>query len=62
VLAPFAHHGPVRIIAWLERPPATHARGHSRRLYTEEQLYPVTVHMLTRARHRLPPPDGARRE
>jgi len=61
VLAPFAHHGPVRILAWLERPPATHARGHSRRLYTEEQLYPVTVHMLTRARYRLPPPDGARR-
>ena len=62
VLAPFAHHGPVRILAWVERPPATHARGHSRRLYTEEQLYTVTVHMLTRARHRLPPGDGGRRE
>jgi hypothetical protein len=62
VLAPFAHHGPVRILAWLERPPATHARGRARRLYTEDQLYPVTVHMLTRARHRLPPPDGGRRE
>ena len=59
VLAPFAHHGPVRILAWLERPPATHARGRSRRLYTEEQLYTVTVQMLTRARHRAPPPpDG----
>ena len=58
VLAPFAHHGPVRILAWLERPPATHARGRSRRVYTEEQLYTVTVQMLTRARHRAPPPDG----
>jgi predicted metallopeptidase len=59
VLAPFAHHGPVRVLAWLERPPATHARGRSRRVYTEEQLYTVTVHMLTRAKHRAPPPaDG----
>ena len=59
VIAPFAHHGPVRILAWLERPPATHARGRSRRVYTEEQLYTVTVQMLTRARHRAPPPpDG----
>jgi len=47
VLAPFSHHGPVRILAWLERPPATHARGRSRRLYTEEQLYTVTVQMVT---------------
>ena len=47
VLAPFAHHGPVRILAWLERPPATHARGRSRRVYTEEQLYTVTVQMVT---------------
>ena len=59
VLAPFAHHGPVRILAWLERPPAAHARGRSRRVYTEEQLYTVTVQMLTRAKHRPPPPaDG----
>jgi len=59
VVAPFAHHGPVRILAWLERPPATHARGRSRRVYTEEQLYTVTVQMLTRARHRAPTPaDG----
>lgn len=63
VLAPFAHHGPVRILAWLERPPATHARGRSRSIYTEEQLYTVTVQMHTRARHRLPAPgDGTRRE
>jgi hypothetical protein len=62
VLAPFAHHGPVRILAWLERPPATHARGRSRRLYTEEQLYTVTLPMLTRARHRVPPTDGSRGE
>lgn len=59
VLAPFAHHGPVRILAWLERPPATHARGRARRVYTEEQLYSVTVQMLTRTKHRAPPPaDG----
>lgn len=57
VLAPFAHHGPVRILAWLERPPATHARGRSRRLYTEEQLYTATVQMLTRRRHRRPSTD-----
>lgn len=52
VLAPFRHHGPVRILAWLERPPATHARGRSRRVYTEEQLYTATVQMLTRRKHR----------
>ena len=62
VLAPFAHHGPVRVLAWLERPPATHARGRSRRLYTEEQLYTVTVQMLTRRRHRAPSVDGAKRD
>ena len=62
VLAPFAHHGPVRVLAWLERPPATHARGRSRRVYTEEQLYTATVQMLTRRKHRRPPaPDVARR-
>jgi hypothetical protein len=54
VLAPFAHHGPVRVLAWLERPPATHARGRSRRVYTEEQLYTATIQMLTRRRHRAP--------
>ena len=60
VFAPFAHHGPVRILAWLERPPATHARGRSRRVYTEEQLYTATVQMLTRAKHRAPPMDDGR--
>jgi hypothetical protein len=60
VLAPFAHHGPVRVSAWLERPPATHARGRSRRLYTEDQLYTVTVQMLTRAKHRAPPAADGR--
>jgi hypothetical protein len=54
VLAPFAHHGPVRVLAWLERPPATHARGRSRQLYTEDQLYTATVQMLTRRKHRGP--------
>ena len=43
-----------------ERPPATHARGRSRRVYTEEQLYTVTVQMLTRAKHRAPPMDDGR--
>lgn len=52
VLAPFRHHGPVRILAWLERPPATHARGRSRRVYTEEQIYTATVQMLTRRKDR----------
>jgi hypothetical protein len=62
VLAPFAHHGPVRILAWLERPPASHARGRARRVYTEEQLYTATVQMLTRRKHRPPAPtDGVRR-
>ena len=60
VLAPFAHHGPVRILAWLERPPATHARGRSRRVYTEEHLYTVTVQMLTRRRHRAGPAGSER--
>jgi len=60
VLAPFAHHGPVRILAWLERPPATRAPGRSRRVYTEEQLYTATVQMLTRRKHRHPAGDAAR--
>lgn len=58
VLAPFARHGPVRILAWLERPPATHARGRSRRVYTDEHLYTATVQMLTRRRHRADPPGS----
>ena len=58
VLAAFAHHGPVRILAWLERPPATHARGRSRRVYTEEQLYTATIHMMTRRKHRAPGPTS----
>lgn len=60
ILAPFAHHGPVRVLAWLERPPATHARGRSRRVYTEQQLFTATVQMLTRRRHRARPPGGER--
>jgi hypothetical protein len=60
VMAPFAHHGPVRVLAWLERPPATHAQGRSRRVYTEEQLYTATVQMLTRRRHRRPADEAGR--
>jgi len=59
VLAPFAHHGPVRVLAWLERPPATHAAGRSRRVYTEEHLYTATVQMLTPRRHRRAPREGS---
>jgi hypothetical protein len=51
LLAPFAHHGEVRILAWLERPPAYYAPGRARRLYTEEQLYTATMQLLTRRRH-----------
>jgi hypothetical protein len=53
ILAPFAHHGEVRVLAWLERPPAYHAPGRARRIYTEEQLYAVTLPLLTRRKHRL---------
>ena len=42
ILAPFAYHGEVRILSWLERPPAQHVRGRSRLRYTEEQLYTAT--------------------
>jgi hypothetical protein len=53
ILAPFAHHGEVRVLAWLERPPAYHAPGRARRIYTEEQLYTATLPLLTRRKHRL---------
>jgi len=54
LLAPFAHHGEIRILAWLERPPAQHVRGRSRPRYTEEHLYTATVELVTRKRHRVP--------
>ena len=57
ILAPFAYHGEVRILAWLERPPAQHVRGRSRRRYTEEQLYTATVELVTRQAP--PPPRGS---
>jgi len=57
ILAPFAHHGEVRILAWLERPPAQHGRGRSRPRYTEEHLYTATVEQVTRGKHRLRPPE-----
>lgn len=53
ILAPFAYHGEVRILSWLERPPAQHVRGRSRLRYTEEHLYTATVELVTRGRHRL---------
>jgi len=59
ILAPFAHHGEVRILAWLERPPAQHVRSRSRPRYTEEHLYTATVELVTRKRHRVPRARGA---
>lgn len=53
LLAPFANHGEVRVLAWLERPPAYYAPGRARRIYTEEQLYTATLPLLTRRKHRL---------
>ncbi|HMK73241.1 MAG TPA: hypothetical protein VK454_07865 [Myxococcaceae bacterium] len=57
VLAPFAYRGPVRVLQWLERPPAFHVPGRNmaRRLYTEDQLFATTLDLITRRkrpRHR----------
>jgi len=52
VLAPFAYRGPVRLLQWLERPPAFHVPrlSKNRRRYTEEQLFVTTLELLTRRR------------
>lgn len=52
VLAPFSHRGPVRVLQWLERPPAFHVprRSRNRRRYTEEQLFVTTLELVTRRR------------
>jgi hypothetical protein len=52
VLSPFAHRGPVRVLQWLERPPAFHVtrRSKNRRRYTEEQLFVTTLDLVTRRR------------
>ncbi|MGO8971457.1 MAG: hypothetical protein ACLQDQ_18020 [Myxococcaceae bacterium] len=56
VLAPFAHRGPVRVLQWLERPPAFHVPRPSknRRRYTEEQLFVSTMEFLTKRRKKRP--------
>jgi hypothetical protein len=56
VLAPFAYRGPVRVLQWLERPPAFHLPGpnKSRRRYTEEQLFVTTLELLTKRRKARP--------
>ncbi|HET9450352.1 MAG TPA: hypothetical protein VFO83_05695 [Aggregicoccus sp.] len=58
--APFAHHGEVRVLQWLERPGAAYVPGGNRvrRLYTEEQLFYGAVQMVTprkRARRKRAP-------
>ncbi len=52
LLAPFAHRGPVRVLQWLERPPAFHVPRPSknRRRYTEEQLFVSTMEFHTKRR------------
>jgi hypothetical protein len=52
VLAPFAHRGPVRVLQWLERPPAFHIPrpSRNRRRYTEEQLFVTTLELVTKRR------------
>jgi predicted metallopeptidase len=52
LLAPFGHHGLVRVARWLERPPASYRVGSrrgkaARRLYTEEQLFLGLERMLS---------------
>lgn len=50
VLAPFAHHGDVRVSMWLEKPSTflpTDGRGLRTR-YGDEQLFVGTVKMVTR--------------
>ena len=52
VLAPFAHRGAVRVLQWLERPPAFHVPrlSRNRRRYTEEQLFVSTMEFITKRR------------
>lgn len=54
VLAPFAYRGPVRVLQWLERPPAFHVprRRMTRRRYTEDQLFVTTLEFVTRRKRR----------
>ena len=56
VLAPFAHRGPVRVLQWLERPPAFHVPrlSKNRRRYTEEQLFMTTLELLTKRKKSRP--------
>jgi hypothetical protein len=56
VLAPFAYRGPVRVLQWLERPPAFHVPrpGKNRRRYTEEQLFVTTLELVTKRRKSRP--------
>jgi predicted metallopeptidase len=56
VLAPFAHRGPVRVLQWLERPPAFHVPRPSknRRRYTEDQLFMTTLELRTKRRKARP--------
>jgi hypothetical protein len=52
LLAPFSHHGLVRVRMWLEKPPSSYPTGSrggraARKLYTEEQLFTGLVRMVT---------------
>lgn len=51
VRAPFAFHGEVKMLQWLERPPAllNSRRGPMRLRYSEEQLFTSVVQMVTRS-------------
>ena len=48
--SPFAHHGEVKVLQWLERPGAwlPGERASGRRLYTEEHLFSGIVRIKTR--------------
>ena len=52
--APFAYHGEVRVLQWLERPGPAYVPGGTRvrRLYTEEQLFYGVVRMVTAKKRR----------
>ncbi len=56
VLAAFAHRGPVRVLQWLERPPAFHVPrpSRNRRRYTEDQLFVSTMEFITKRRKARP--------
>nr|WP_228530815.1 MULTISPECIES: hypothetical protein [Myxococcaceae] len=47
--APFAHHGEVRVLQWLERPGPAYVPGGTRvrRVYSEDQLFYGVVRMVT---------------